>query len=113
MTKNNSKILRGNGAGLGLLEGVQRAGEIHQAAAIICGADESASRGEPSNRHGGYGRRRKAEKTEIALNQRTCQTLKIEVMALVYFLGIFLVIGIIMFICMLIDYNKNYRSKQS
>ena len=34
-------------------------------------------------------------------------------MALVYFLGIFLVIGIIMFICMLIDYNKNYRSKQA
>lgn len=34
-------------------------------------------------------------------------------MALVYFLGIFLVIGIIMFIYMLIDYNKNYRSKQA
>lgn len=33
-------------------------------------------------------------------------------MALVYFLGIFLVIGIVMFIIMLVDYHKNYRSKQ-
>ena len=69
MTKNNSKILRGNGAGLGLLEGVQRAGFIHQAAAIICGVDESASRGEPSNRHGKNGRGRKTEKTEAVIMQ--------------------------------------------
>ncbi len=33
-------------------------------------------------------------------------------MELVYFLGIFLVIGIVMFIIMLVDYHKNYRSKQ-
>lgn len=51
-----------NGAGLELLEGAQRAGEIHQAAAIICGADESASRREPSNRHGKDGRGRETEK---------------------------------------------------
>lgn len=34
-------------------------------------------------------------------------------MALVYFLGIFIVIGIIMLICMLVDYHKNYRSKEA